>query len=460
MSECLHPITIRVDHRKDSPCVCMEHHSVSLRFRRVRPYVNDLVQVPCGKCINCLRNRQNALVSRCYEESQKRGSFIFMTLTYDESHLPLAQSLWRISKDTGEYEYIEGSTELVCTARDQLFLDRAKVGSLIASELPRYYEWNIDGFEDDEFVYVARLTPSVCRKDVRLWLKRSRIKYEREHGFKLSDFSYVCVSEYGPNTCRPHYHLAFFGLNLLEADWLAKQWTYGYTNTKYVHRLNPDNTDAWQIASRYIGKYMTKGKFECQSVRDKSAEKPRICQSMHIGDSLVEKVRSNMCAFDMYGEYDLDTLFCPSLGRCLNDNEIKQLCDVIPRRLVYSVDGRYDLPIPRVFREKVFYHQRKERIACHSFECGGIFEDISVKDGYREKIVRFPTAIWSLVADSIRTKFSEKRERQFRQYCSKYLEGESSLACRDFAEYAEICTKVSEDNAEAHYIDFLHSSKF
>ena len=359
MSTCLRPRFIKIDRRSTASKLygCdSEYRPEWTRYRDVRPSLIDYVPVPCGKCINCLKNRQNALVSRCLEESEKRGTFIFLTLTYADEYLPIAQSLWRSSKVTGECEIVEQG-EIISSARDSTFVDRAKVLSLLKSDKPRYYDSYIDGFEDDEYVYFSRLTPSVCRKDVRLWLKRARVTYERERGHKLSPFSYVCVSEYGPNTCRPHYHLAFFGLTPDESAWLASSWPYGFVCQRSVNRINPDGSDGFQIASRYIGKYMTKGKFECESVIDKCAEKPRICQSIGIGKSLIDKIKSQVLAYDMYGEYDIDTLFCPSLGRCFTLEEVNQLCKEIPKRLVYKVNSKFSLPIPRLFRQAIFSHQ-------------------------------------------------------------------------------------------------------
>lgn len=454
---CLHPIYIKVDRR--SKPVCLDAKRTWTRYKDVRPYLVDTVPVPCGKCINCLKNRQNALVSRALEESNKRGSFIFLTLTYEDRYLPIAQSLWRVRKETGECELVDKG-EVISSARDSLFLDRAKVLSSVADsvrsshklERPLCYDSYIDGFEDEEYAYFSRLTPSVCRRDVRLWLKRARVTYEREKGCKLSPFSYICVSEYGPNTFRPHYHLAFFGLSRDEASWLASSWSYGFICLKTVNRVNPkDGSDGFALASRYIGKYMAKGKFDCPTVLDKTSEKPRICQSMHIGQSLLEKLRSQMCAFDLYGEYDLDSLFCPSLGRVFNENEVKQLCAEIPKRLQYVVNADFKLPIPRLFREKVFYHERKrfKKLVDENFE--------KCTDVVTEKV---PTALWLLVSATIRDNFSSDVERKFLKDIDGKSQGQIFDACNHVADYEECLTNIEEAIREENYNSFLCKSVF
>lgn len=472
---CLHPIYLKVDRRNSKH---IQQNLNVIRYHDIKPYVIDYVSVPCGKCINCLRNKQNAMVARALAESEKRGSFVFVTLTYDEDHLPFAQSLWRVSKETGVYERVFGS-EVVVSARsmrlnkrgesvvngrcddklkDNATLIREFFKKVPLSDKPRYVETPIPGFEDDEYIYLSRLTPSCCRKDFRLWLKSARVAYEREHGFKLSPFSYVAVSEMGPRTCRPHYHLAFFGLNRLEVDWLVSRWKYGYTCVKYVNRVNEDGTPGFEIASRYIGKYMSKGKFECESVKDCSAERSRLCQSKGIGSSLLDKVRSLMCAFDIFGEYDLDTLFCPSLGRSLNEFEIKSLCNEIPNRLSFTTAASYRLPVPRVIREKVFFHRKVCRESRRCFVQGP--SGVEAKEITSFVTTREPTSIWSMVSRSIQEHFASDDSAKFLAYLSRFNEGEIPTAVCQFEAYENARSALAESAGEQNYINFLNSSIF
>lgn len=465
---CLNPRLIKIDRRSKSTLLygCeSEYRKEWTRYRDVRPSLVDVVQVPCGKCIECMRARQNALISRAIEESTKRGTFIFLTLTYADEYLPIAQSLWRASKSTGEVELVDKGEVIVSGRKKRLRGERAEFQKnaeairavfkdFKASETPRYYDSYIDGFEDDDYVYFSRLTPSVCREDVRLWLKSARVRYERERGCKLSPFTYICVSEYGPNTCRPHYHLAFFGLTPDESAWLSSSWPYGFICQRTVNRVNPDGTDGFAIASAYLGKYMSKGKFDCPSVLDKSAEKPRICQSMHIGETLLEKLRPYMLCFDMFGKYDLDTMFCPALHRRFTDSEVEQLCEEIPKRFVYDVNAKFKLPVPRLFRRKVFYncHYRDEEIS----EIVGC-ETCKVT---RKVPVYVPTTLWLLVADHVRSKFSDLFERQLSARLFGKSPSEIFNECSSFASYQECLASNEASFRETRYKEFLCKSVF
>lgn len=49
--------------------------------------------LPCGRCVGCKLRRARSWAIRCMHESQLHPQSIFVTLTYDDEHLPLDQSL-------------------------------------------------------------------------------------------------------------------------------------------------------------------------------------------------------------------------------------------------------------------------------------------------------------------------------------------------------------------------------
>ena len=58
MAQCLTPRFIRIDRRK-SVGALLACDGKFKRYRDVRPSMMDYCKVPCGKCINCLKNRQD-----------------------------------------------------------------------------------------------------------------------------------------------------------------------------------------------------------------------------------------------------------------------------------------------------------------------------------------------------------------------------------------------------------------
>lgn len=51
------------------------------------------VLVPCGKCEQCLKKKQSDWIARLMVEQQLALSSFFVTLTYDESHLPFPEGV-------------------------------------------------------------------------------------------------------------------------------------------------------------------------------------------------------------------------------------------------------------------------------------------------------------------------------------------------------------------------------
>lgn len=112
---------------------------------------NDL-DVPCGKCINCLLDKNMEWQFRCYCEYLSRGSVAtFLTLTVDDIH-----NTRRVSKKDVQTFFK--------SFRNTYFLGKNKT-----------------------------------------------IEYSEQ-----DSFSYVCTSEYGSESFRPHYHIILFGVDVID----------------------------------------------------------------------------------------------------------------------------------------------------------------------------------------------------------------------------------------------------
>ena len=62
-------------------------------FDRALAYVDRPVTVPCGQCIGCRLERSRQWAMRCLHEAQMHEDNSFITLTYDDEHLPENRSL-------------------------------------------------------------------------------------------------------------------------------------------------------------------------------------------------------------------------------------------------------------------------------------------------------------------------------------------------------------------------------
>lgn len=148
-----------------------------IHLKGVDAFGIDCMQtVPCGKCVECLKDRQNAWKIRLCEEYKDHLFCYFFTLTYNDSSVP--------------------------------------------------FEFDDDG--------VRRLT--LRKSDVQLWLKRNRMYFSRRLHKEL-DFKYFICGEYGPNTGRPHYHgIVFTELSPSLFARFMSDWSsiYGFVNWSNV----------------------------------------------------------------------------------------------------------------------------------------------------------------------------------------------------------------------------------
>lgn len=131
------------------------------------------LQLPCGKCIGCRTDKATQWANRCSHEAQQWPANTFLTLTYDDDHLPEA-------------------------------------GHLKAKDLQ---------------LFIKRLRQHAHRN-------RSSINGDRRAGIR-----FLACGEYGEHTNRPHYHALLFncgftdqkkvGKDLYESETIARLWPHG-----------------------------------------------------------------------------------------------------------------------------------------------------------------------------------------------------------------------------------------
>lgn len=354
---CLSPNFIKVDLQPCSSPSKMHWKRLDKDVSNLlRPYHFSYLRVPCGKCVQCLKDRSNDLAIRSYLAAQKYGSMHFLTLTYSPEHLPLTARLCMVDKNTGEV-FHDSNYKFVSEKCPQIAEMRRYFVSNKGSKARYWYVNDVSStstdYIDSDYDYYVHVTPSLDRRDVRLWLKRSRVTYERKFGKKLPDFKKICIGEFGPRTCRPHYHLAFFGLNNDEMQFLANEWNYGFHYLETVSHVNKDGSNGWLAAAKYVGKYISKGIFDCDSVLRDDVEKPRLfcsCNLFELPKNVIEYYR----CYDLFGHYDLDSLFISDSGRFLNLLDLQKLHEETLKRSKINING-FLYKLPRSLIKKIWF---------------------------------------------------------------------------------------------------------
>lgn len=170
-------------------------------FEKVRRQ-GRLLQLPCRHCVGCRLDRSREWANRIVMEQCYHEDAWFVTLTYDDDHLPPA---FPVDPATGE---------------------------------------------------IISVHATLVKHDLQCFFKRVR----KNSGQKLR---YYAAGEYGSQTFRPHYHVLLFGLHLDDlkpinknfqkdqyytSDFISKCWLNGY------HILGKVT---WQSAA-YVARYTMK----------------------------------------------------------------------------------------------------------------------------------------------------------------------------------------------------------
>lgn len=210
----------------------------------VNKYTHEPVVVSCGSCPSCILRRSGIQTNLLTTYSAQFRYVYFVTLTYAPRFLP-----------TLEVSVIETCTDDIADVSvfpDINVLDAGDPNTYLFGfrSVPRSSSVKVKNstvertFKDPEirFSYpmkpkeflsilnrvkhnVPNRIPYICNRDLDLFLKRLRSYYPDE---KLR---YYAVSEYGPTSFRPHWHLLLFSdserFSQTICENVSKAWSYG-----------------------------------------------------------------------------------------------------------------------------------------------------------------------------------------------------------------------------------------
>lgn len=210
----------------------------------VNKYTHEPVVVPCGCCPSCVLRRSAIQTNLLTTYSAQFRYVYFVTLTYAPRFLPTLKVsiIETCTDDIADVPCVPNINNLDAgDPNTYLFgfrsVPRSASVKLKSSTVERT-------FKDPEvkFTYpmkpkdllsilgkikhnVPNRIPYVCNRDLDLFLKRLRSYYPDE---KLR---YYAVSEYGPTSFRPHWHLLLFSdserFSKTVCENVSKAWSYG-----------------------------------------------------------------------------------------------------------------------------------------------------------------------------------------------------------------------------------------
>lgn len=210
----------------------------------VNKYTHEPVAVPCGSCPSCVLRRSGIQTNLLTSYSAHFRYVYFVTLTYAPRFLPTLEVsvIETCTDDIADVSVVPDINDL--DPRDPntyLFgfrsVPRSASVKLKSSTVERrfkdpYVKFSCPMTAKDLLSILNKVKhdvpnriPYVCNRDLDLFLKRLRSYYPDE---KLR---YYAVSEYGPTSLRPHWHLLLFSnserFSQTVLENVSKAWSYG-----------------------------------------------------------------------------------------------------------------------------------------------------------------------------------------------------------------------------------------
>lgn len=254
-----------------------------LQITKINPAGSSKTRiVPCGKCEECRSKKHSDFAALAVLEAKRADSMHFLTFTYRNDKLPIMKCVREVGfgelQRSSQHEFIPLNSRY-----HKLCLDAASSDMEEFRPVKSYtHSRRLAGEFDDTFIDVI-YTPSLRREDMRLFIKRCREDWCREHGSRI-DCRYTVFGEYGSATYRPHYHAIFFNLTDAQAHFLRDEWRvqFGYADCYNIPVLNSDGSPGRLKVANYVSKYIAKGD-EYSAVALNLVERPRRLSSKGFG---------------------------------------------------------------------------------------------------------------------------------------------------------------------------------
>lgn len=173
----------------------------------IRDCFGRVQMVGCGSCPACQELKRNSLSNRLALEEHRAKYCSFVTLTYDEAHLPIVDVSPLFSSSDGE---------VVGLLQNHDFNEDFSTPSVVNTEELRnsvisynkhraFYKANYS--VNRNVTYEDNQVAVLVNRHLQLFIKRFRKYVSQNYNEKIR---YYAVGEYGVQSLRPHWHILFF----------------------------------------------------------------------------------------------------------------------------------------------------------------------------------------------------------------------------------------------------------
>lgn len=179
---------------------CFKPVSITDCFGRVQ-------QVGCGKCPACQELKRNTLSNRLALEEHCSKYHSFVTLTYDEYHLPIVDASALFSSDDKEVVNLQINYDFNgdFSTPSVVNTEELRNSIILYNKHRTFYKNNYS--VNRNVTYQDNQIAVLVNRHLQLFIKRFRKYVSKHYNEKVR---YYAVGEYGVQSLRPHWHIIFF----------------------------------------------------------------------------------------------------------------------------------------------------------------------------------------------------------------------------------------------------------
>lgn len=388
------------------------------------------VPVSCGKCVECVKKRQNSISIRGGYEMNRWKTVVFATLTFDPEHLKTMKFHDAVedsfTRDRLKYDkaYYKEHHRFPDSYPAELFngaRKRQRLVELLAErpqiDFPKYaqgYDYMhpdrithdtevLVPDKDEWFRFMKRFRQSIVNYCYpRHWDSEKKVMVRDtrdEDFFKRTSLKFLYTCEYGPNTLRPHYHMIVYGNApywLLKAS-IQESWQKGFVQVSRVKQSIVNEGTAAVVS--YVAKYLYKPEFfENPYVTAGILPRAHCGHSHGLGESYVlEVLLPNIKHINKLFEDNIKGNY-----HGYNRDYIKAL-----RSSMRVFSGGYMYNLPRYYKDKVSPKKRVKSISMDYKTRTMVEREVERTDGEAPLLV----ALASDVLDTIDERVQEDIDR-------------------------------------------------
>lgn len=205
-------------------------------------YTNDVLYTPCGHCYSCLKNKSNRDTALAMNIASNFKYCYFVLLSYKNQYLPYIElkSTDPLENNYFNYSFSSVNRNLripVSNGKDRIIEDPlfeithsmtfSEYQDIIVKSHGRY-DFLRKCVQYPRFEDCDNRIPYCNTSDCQKFLKRLRFHSKNKYNEEIRFYG---VSEYGPRTYRPHWHLLlFFNSDELASviqQLVSESWSYG-----------------------------------------------------------------------------------------------------------------------------------------------------------------------------------------------------------------------------------------